>query len=405
MQSSISASINDSMIETRRRQRATVTGGESTLDDDSGYTRAFRSEDQRVCLWNLANTKLHPRSVFPAFRLLGLFPDTETALAHAQQVVAADSVCALHLVETHGWYTIPSGGVTDVDLVAKVNRNLLRHQEMLQSHASEFKDRHDALTAGRKPAIEQARAAAEQAQRDERQRDKRRAIYTAAVDQDDATVRELQMQYANDMVEEAYEEVKAQAKLEDAESGNGEAKIPPVPYVEPKLVPPPDPEHLNANWSTAVEHLTGTPPPVLNRMLEVRNQRYAVVSIVNDYETCTADNPVGHEPGIIVWAAFDTEAEALRYNKCVASKQVRDHDLAIVSMYEWLYPHMMLSDAVTQLYRNTELDAIMRHARTASKKVQEFREQCERDEIAVPTIEIDPDLTEPVQHTHAPPCQ
>jgi hypothetical protein len=128
-------------------------------------------------------------------------------------------------------------------------------------------------------------------------------------------------------------------------------------------------------------------------MIEVRNQRYAVVSVVNDYETCTAENPLGSEPGVIVWAAFETEAEALKYNKCVASKKLRDHDLAIVSMYEWLFPHMMQSDSVEQLYRNEELNNIMKHARTSSKKVRDFEEKCKLEEIDVPTLSIDPDLT------------
>ena len=40
---------------------------------------------------------------------MGLFSDTESALAHAEEVVASDPSCALHVVETHAWYTIPRG--------------------------------------------------------------------------------------------------------------------------------------------------------------------------------------------------------------------------------------------------------------------------------------------------------
>jgi len=138
-------------------------------------------------------------------------------------------------------------------------------------------------------------------------------------------------------------------------------------------------------------------------MLEVRNQRYAVVSIVNDYETSTDTNPFGTEPGVIVWAAFDTEAEALKYNKCVASKKLKDHDLAIVSMYEWLFPHMKNSDSVDQLYRNEELNNIMKHARTSSKQVRDFEEVCGRDDIEVPTLSIEPDLEKPAARKWAPP--
>lgn len=402
---SLSTTLADSMVETRRRQRATVTGGESTLDDDSGYVREFRTDDQKVCLWNLANAELHPRALFPAFRILGLFPDTATALAHAQLVIANDPVCALRMVETHGWYTIPIRDDPGVDLVAKVNRNLLRHQAMLQDHATEFTQRHDALTAGRTPAIRQAQAAVEQAERDERQRERRKAIYTAALDQDDETVTQLKARFEREMADDAETEVRAQVALQLVDGGATECKASAEvgSYTEPKLVAPIAPEKMNDGWQAKMEHLAGGAPPALSRLVEVRNQRYAVVSVVTDYDTCSVSNPMGSEPGVIVWAAFDTEAEALRYNKCIASKKVRDHDLAIVTMYEWLYPHMMSSDGVEQLYRNTELDAIMRHTRTASKQVHDFEEMCAREEIAVPTVEIEPDLTTAVPHTYTLP--
>ena len=201
---STSVTIAESMAETRRRQRATVTGGECTLDDDSGYTRPFQADDQKVMLWNVASTNTSPRAMYPAFRIMGLFPDTETALDHAQQMVATDKTCSLRMVETHKWYIISKDEVLNETqnqaCVAKVNRNLLRHQEMLQDHATEFKQRHDALTEGRTPALNQARAAQAQAARDEIQREKRKAIYQAALDQDDETVVRLQKQFESELV-------------------------------------------------------------------------------------------------------------------------------------------------------------------------------------------------------------
>jgi hypothetical protein len=408
---SMSASIAESMVETSRRQRATVTGGESTLDDESGYTRDFQAEDQKVCLWNLANTNLHPRSPYPAFRIMGLFADTETALAHAEQMVASDPSCCLRLVESHAWYTIPTDMDSKDDKVAKVNRNLLHHQNMLQDHASEFKQRHDALTKGRKPALDQAQAAVEQASRDASQREKRKAIYSAAVDQDDEVVEKLKEQYENEMVDEAEKEMSAQMLLQMKEEEGAKEEEGPKEeegtkeeeYVEPVLLPPPVPENLNKNWKEKTNEMGGRMPPPVSRMVEVRNQRYAVVSVVNDYETSTEENPLGNEPGVIVWAAFETEAEALKYNKCVASKKLRDHDLAIVSMYEWLFPHMMNSDSVEQLYRNEELNNIMKHARTSSKQVRDFEDQCKREEVDVPTLSIEPDLEEAAPRKWVPP--
>ena len=64
-------------------------------------------------------------------------------------------------------------------------------------------------------------------------------------------------------------------------------------------------------------------------------------------------------------------------------------------MYEWLYPHMMLSDEVDQLYRNEELNNIMRTQRTASKKVKTFEQECDTEGITVPSHAIEPDLKTP----------
>ena len=327
-------------------------------------------------------------------------------MAHAEQVMSMDKSCALRMATTHEWYTIPIANKPIEECQAKVNRNLLRHQEMLQNNASEFKQRHDALTEGRVPALEQAKKAKEQVEREERQRQMRKQIVEAAVENDIGKVEELKNEYEKG----TEEEMASQALMMLGEGGAEESKDDSVhevkkeDYVEPTLVAPVDPETLNEGWEKKVEQFGAGPrPPAVSRMVEVRNQKYAVISVVNDYETGQGSNPMGEEPGIIVWAAFDTEEEAVKYNKVVASKQMRDHDLAIVSMYEWLYPHMMNSDKVDQLYRNEELNNIMKQARISSTRVKEFEEMCEREGIECPSTEVEPDLSEPAPCKWQPP--
>jgi len=396
--------LSESMAETRRRQKATVTGGESTLDNTSGYNRPFQTDDQKFVLWNLANQGLAPRAPMPALRLLGLFPDVESTMAHAEQVMATDNTCTLRMATTHEWYTIPKSDKPMEECQAKVNRNLLRHQEMLQNNASEFKQRHDALTDGRTPAIEQAKEAQEHVEREERQRQKRKEIVKAAVENDDEKVEELKNEYEMGTQEELASQELMRLKEEGAEESKDDSGEIKEEYVEPKLVAPVDPETLNEGWDEKVGHFgSGPRPPAVSRMVEVRNQSYAVISVVKDYETAKGDDPVGDEPGVIVWAAFATEEEAVKYNKVVASKQLRDHDLAIVSMYEWLYPHMMNSDKVEQLYRNEELNNIMKQARISSTRVREFEEMCEREGIECPATEVEPDLSDPAPRKWQPP--
>lgn len=404
-----STEMANSMKETRRRQKATVTGGESTLDDNSGYTRDFQAADQKFILWNMANRKTRPHTHKPAFRLLGLFPDMATTLSHAEQVFAIDNTCSLHASTTHEWYSIPvDADVPTQDMQAKVNRNLLRHQNVLQSHASEFKERHDALTHGRTPAVKQAKGAQEQVARDDEQRMKHKEMLEAVVDND--TLLAMRQQYAEEEVER--QTVQALGECKDMEEGGvveckdmeeeGECKD--TEYVETPLMSPVAPETLNETWDEDVAKFgSGKRPPAVSRMVEVRNQRYAVVSVVCDYETAVEGDPMGDEPGVIVWAAFESEEEALKYNKVVASKELRDHDLAIVSMYEWLYPHMMASDKVEQMYRNEELNNIMKHSRTASTRVRQFEDMCQREGVDAPAIELEPDLCEPAPRKWEPP--
>ena len=398
LNASAADSLAENLVETRRRQRATVTGGESTLDDNSGYIRPFQTDDQKFVLWNLANKDLPPRALMPAFRLLGLFPDMDTTMAHAQEILAVDKSCSMRVATTHEWYTIPQCEKSIEECQAKVHRNLLLHQNVLQGNATEFKERHDALTDGRTPAIAQAEDAKTQMETEERHRTKRKEIYKALLEDKDAS--ELKEKYDQEVqrdvdlkvgvgidIEDGHEEKKDEDEDEDEEKKSV--------YQETPLVAPVAPETLNEGWEDRVKEMgNGKTPKKVSRMVEVRNQRYAVVSVVRDSETASDGDPVGSEPGVIVWAAFDTEEEAIRYNRAVASKHMKDHDLAVVTMYEWLYPHMMNSDMVNQLYRNEELDNIMKQARTSSTRVKEFEEMCEKDGIPCPVTEVEPDLKE-----------
>jgi len=152
--------------ETRRRQVATVTGGASTLENDPEYNRPFLSDDQRVVLYNIANTDNRPRSLRPALRILGLFPSLDEASAHGRDILRddPDNPCALRIGDTHAWYVISSSFYTDIEPYRlKVNRNLEEHNRRLEGFAEEFKKRKEHLTRGRKP-VQDDMIAAERAQ-------------------------------------------------------------------------------------------------------------------------------------------------------------------------------------------------------------------------------------------------
>lgn len=407
IQPSLAKSFAGEAVEAKRRQKATVTGGESTLTDDTGYMREFKTDDQKFVLWNMANRDLPPCTPLPAVRILGLFPDQETAIQHAHGLAAAGDVAPIRLSTTHEWYTIPESGDRDVDACRlKVNRNLLAHQNMLQDHSSEFKQRHDALTKGRTPALEAAKEANEQVLQDEESRKRRRELLAEAAEKDAGEIADLEKVYEEECAERATALVSAERGEAECKDGAEECKggDEEEEYVETPLVPAPRAERFLDAWESTTEGLSGVTPPQVPRVYDVRNQRYAVMSVVADYETKTDQNPVGQEPGVIVWAAFDSEEEAIKYNKVVASKELRDHDLAVVTMYEWLYPNVMSADSVIQLYRNEELDNIMKHARTSSAHVRSFEQECEDAGKPCDARNIEPDLAAPAPRRYVPPA-
>lgn len=377
--------------ETRRRQQATVTGGASTLDDGSTCSRSFRTDDQLVFLYNIANSNAHPKSMRPAFRLLGLFPNVEDAVEHGQVIAQLDTLSAIRVGETHAWYTIAKDTFTDVEPYRlKVNRNLALHQQQLDNFALEFKQRKAFLTKGRVPSYHPMKAY-EQSE----ERYKMLKEWSEAADGGEAAMQQLDASYAAREHErqagaaDGVEETKAGEAAEIAQLDN---------YVEPELKAPVEAEKLDEAWEQQMAEFAGDKElvkvPRLNRFAEVRNQRFAVVSVVHDYEGN------GEEPGFIVWAAFDSEDEALRYNKCVAAKELKDHDLAIVSMYEWVYPHLMNSNSVEQMYRNEELNNIMRNARMSAKRVNDFQRECSEKNVEMPCIEVTADLAAPAPRTY-----
>ena len=356
------------VAEGRRRQEALLAGGEASTLDGEDYTRAFLADDQRVFLWHTANVRLRPRSPYPAFRLLGLFPSTDEAIAHGKRVAATDimSPCALRVCSTHAWYTIPTDMFTDIaPHLAKVNRNLEIHKKVLKHNAAEFA-RHKAELTAREGVEETKGEKVEE------------------IEEDTPT--------PGEPVPEAEPAPEPAAEKEEEED---------IDFTRLTRDNKPG-EDDEQSWQARCAELgTGIHTQSLSRDAEVRNQRFAVVSIMEDYEQLLAGRDEV-EPGVCVWAAFETESEALLYSKKVAARELKEHDLAVVAMYEWVYPHLKSVDAVPQLYRNVELNNIMKHARTSRSEVAHFERDCVDKGLSVPCMEIKPDLEEPAPRIYTP---
>ena len=80
--------------------------------------------------------------------------------------------------------------------------------------------------------------------------------------------------------------------------------------------------------------------------------------------------------------------------------------LYIKCMYEWTYPNMVFSpeaNNVEQLYRNEELDRIMRAHSDSKTAVERFNSYFRQEKMEIPTMEVEPDLQTRAPRTYNPP--
>lgn len=164
------------------------------------------------------------------------------------------------------------------------------------------------------------------------------------------------------------------------EAITADSEIPPMP---PKLSKPP---------TTRPSLDNGNPVPEFSKILEQRNYEAAAISILDDYE---AEGVIEDaEVGFIIYGGFESDEAAQGYVEHVAKRAVPDHDVAVVRMYEWLYPQCMESDSVNQVERNAELNRIMAARRARESEVEAFKAACKDLNMEAPFKDVLPDLKE-----------
>ena len=157
----------------------------------------------------------------------------------------------------------------------------------------------------------------------------------------------------------------------------------PIPPMPPKLSKPP------AGLPPCMDN--GTPVAEFSKVLEQRNYEAAAISILNDYE---AEGVSDAEVGFIIYGGFESDDAAQAYVEHVAKRAVPEHDVAVVRMYEWLYPQCIESDAVNQVERNAELNRIMAARRAREGEVEAFKTACKDLNMEAPFKDVEPDLKE-----------
>ena len=106
----------------------------------------------------------------------------------------------------------------------------------------------------------------------------------------------------------------------------------------------------------------------LPRTAEVRDQSVAVVSFLPDSVQTIP------EPLFRVYAAFGTQAEADVYVRNTVGEHVREVDVFVVSLCEWLLAQDIDSANLSnEVYRSEELSSVMSNHKSQPQKVEQFR--------------------------------
>lgn len=107
---------------------------------------------------------------------------------------------------------------------------------------------------------------------------------------------------------------------------------------------------------------------------EVRGQKFAVLSVLPDPLCPSKDKQISSPEFLFrVYAFFETEAEASSYAKNVAGEEVFDHDIDVVLSCEWIFPQSMGDNALSDVYRDEELDKIMKFRKNQPKEVERYK--------------------------------
>lgn len=265
--------------------------------------RPFRNPKYQHVAINFGNGALPPRTTDgrAAFRVLGGFPSSAQARAHCARrlgVHAKEAFTAV--VETHTWYVVPHS-VERIPTAGPHLQDLLRwHDESVESRRA-FRDR----IAAEKEALQQEQKP-----------------------------------------EEEEPELEPQG---ETKSSSSRRRMPPqTPACSPNIGP--------AAEAPADVEPSSLEEPFTDSMV-VRGQHLAIVSILHD-----RPNSEGHdEPAVCVWGFAADQDEAEKMMRSVIGHEVRDHDLIVVEMYEWIAPHVVTkrSNEIRTTYRNAEEDKIM----------------------------------------------
>lgn len=303
-------------LEIKRRQNIVKTGLAATpADDDMVKTNlTFNDPSQRYALVNLANRDLRPKSVSPAFRVLGLFPSVEAATDFGRQLAPQIPGCNIYLVETCKWNLIPQTATKTVqDCTGKVESLLIEYYKNVVLDKLDFDSRraHNAGTVVEQSVFENP--AYPIAVRELERLGVQVESIATELEARQAKEKQHRLEQLQQQIQEGEHEKEAD-DVDDHVATNSPpaAPAPPVGRVE-----------FNETMLRSDEdYITFLPD----------NQRFFMFSVMQDDE----------EPAFCLYGALGSVQECKGFQHFVLKTAAPTHDNNCCDMGRWIYPESIL---------------------------------------------------------------
>lgn len=321
----------------------------SALDDISDH--------QYWVVVNMAHRDQRPRKERPGLRILAVFGLKDEADLDQYTHSAAQSLygCNIWKMPIRSWFLLSKNHARQTDSMytsCKIETLRTLYREHKIRRDSEFQKNRESRTQGDTDHSIQSQVNKAQEKFKKRQERQRRAVSSRV------------------------KALAARGKTTKATPGDQDGN--PPNHADPDL-----------NTSSAVG--TNTVPSHLYAM----RQQIAVVSWMSDITKQTLQGLDDPEPACIVWQVFDTVETARSWIKDVASKAVRNFDMEVVDMCQWLFPEDVDRDKLIEMHRNDTQDLIMNQKKQETAKVANFKGWCADQNRPVPVTEVVGDLMGP----------
>lgn len=119
-------------------------------------------------------------------------------------------------------------------------------------------------------------------------------------------------------------------------------------------------------------------------------QMWAVVSFLCDSTPEVLAGREDPEPLIRVYGCFPTPEDAETYRKSLAD-DVKNYDMDVVMMYEWLFPEDVDLEKLKELYRNENQNEIMNMRKSKKTELASFEKWCKSEGIDAPETIVEED--------------